>query len=146
MIGLKLGAYLRGITEVANRLPAPAPTGVAIYLGRVPQKMPRTPACIITVIGGQPNYHLSGEIGDLAKIVQVDVHADTRREANEISELIRNAPLSGYDGGTWDGDTVVQAVLIESEVEIDEPPTDSSDTWLYRKITNYRITYERTVT
>lgn len=139
MIGHKLAYYLKTIPAVVDVL------GDSLYPGHAPQNTP-LPYCLIRVIGGQPDYHLAGEIGDLAKIVEVDVYAGNRTKANHISELIRNAPLSGYDGGTWD-DTVVKAALITSDaIEIDQPPTDGSDWWIYRTVTQYRITYERTVT
>lgn len=145
MIGEKLGKYLSTITEIQDALSHPE-FGVAIFPGHKPQRV-GLPAVVVSVVSGTPDYHLTGEIGDLAKIVEVDVHASTRRRANEIAELIRLAPLSGYDGGTWDDDTVIKAVLIVSDArEIDVPPSDGSDRWTYRTITDYRITYERTVT
>lgn len=148
MIGEKLGKFLITVPEVSDKL-TQIGHGVKIFLGRIPQQTGSQkislPAVIINVIGGAPDYHLNGEIGDLATVVQVDVHANSRKEANEIAEAIRLAPLSGINGAMWDEDTEIKEVTIENERELDDAPTDSSDRWTHRHSTDYRITYVRSV-
>lgn len=143
MIGEKLNWYLRTDQSICNAL-SQTPHGPAIFPGHKPQDA-KLPTAQIRVTGGAPDYHLNGEIGDLAKLVEIDVHAANRKDANDIAELVHQALLSQFSGGTWD-ETVIKSVTIESDaVEIDENPTDGSDRWIYRTVTIYRITYVRSV-
>jgi len=75
--------------------------------------------------------------------VQVDVYAPTEIEAEEISEKIRLAPLSGYSGLM--NETVVLICTIQSERAVIVQPVDSSGRAGWRRSTDYRITYEREV-
>lgn len=150
MIARKMKTYLEAIPAIQDRLSEPK-WGVRIRVGTIPQGMP-LPYVRLAEIGGAPDYHLRGEIGDLAETVQVDVWAESEQEADEIAELVRGynpdgslvatLPLSGYRGGTWDG-TVVQAVTITSQVGTFEDPRDGSDTTRFRNTRNYQIHYER---
>ncbi len=144
MIGIKLGKHLNtNQPAIANRL------SNRIYPDVKPQKIngakPALPNAIISIIGGNPDYTLTGPIGDLAKTVQVDVDAETRYEANEIADLIRTAiefsstnPLDQ----TWD-DTTVLSCTVENERDQTFSPTDASDQWVFRRSIDYRVTYVR---
>ncbi len=145
MIGLKLGKYLTtqstnaALQAVQNRL------SDRIYINRKPQPNTQLPNSIITVIGGNPEYSLTGPIADLHKIVQVDVDATTEYEATEIADLIRAAiefsptvPLNQ----TWDG-TTVYSCTVQSERDQSFPPKDASDQWIFRRQIEYQVTYVR---
>ncbi len=135
MIGHKLGTYLNTRPTIGNRL------SNRIYPSRVPQnEKDNFPRSIISVIGGQPDYSLTGEIADLDKIVQVDVDALTQREANEIADLIRQ-DISFFDG-TWD-DTIVKSCVVENERDQSFQPVDKSDQWIFRRSIDYRVAYVR---
>jgi len=142
MIARKLWGYLKALPAITDALSAPK-WGVRIRVGRIPQGMP-LPYVRLAEIGGAPDYSLAGELGDLAKTVQMDVWAETEQAADDIAELIRLAPLSGYRG-TWDG-TRVQAVEITAETGTVEDPRDGSDTGRFRNTRDYRIHFQRTVT
>lgn len=145
MIARKLRSYLSGIAAIQHALSAPR-WGVRIRVGVIPQGMP-LPYVRLAEIGGGPDYHLAGEIGDLAKSVQVDVWAESEQEADQISELIRLAPLSGFRGEWSDegGAVEVQAVTIESETGTVEDPKDGTDDTRHRRTTTYMIHHQRPV-
>jgi hypothetical protein len=133
--------YLASKQAIVDRLSSPS-FGVKIYKRRAPQNCPR-PFVVVTEISGSPDYELAGEIGDLPKVVQVDVYADTDLEAQEISELIRLAPLSGYRGLM--DTTYVHAVTIESELAPDDFLSDAGDTPTSRSTKTYRVHHDRAV-
>lgn len=133
MIAARLGRYLRTCEDVVNRLsdriyPVNKPQGVAL------------PNCSIATFSGTPDYTLTGEIADLAKMVQVDVDGSTYVEAVEIADLIRQE-LSFF-AGTWD-DTVIKSCTVANERDQSFPPADGSDKWTYRRSIDYRVTYVR---
>jgi len=139
MIGLKLGKYLSTQSAINNRL------SNRVYPDRKPQQNTPLPNSIITVIGGNPDYSLSGRIADLHKIVQVDVDATTRYEADEIADLIRVAIEFSTDVSgdqTWDH-TIVKSCTVENEHDQTFAPTDGSDQWTFRKSITYQVTYVR---
>lgn len=140
MIGLKLGKYLNTLATINNRLSNRS------YPDRVPQaELKNFPRAIITVLGGSPEYSLSGPIPDLAKTIQVDVDALTRYEANEIALLVKDAiEFSSANPGdqTWD-DVTVKSCTVENEREQTFPPGDGSDQWTFRRSFDYRVTYVR---
>jgi hypothetical protein len=133
--------YLASKQPIVDRLSSPG-FGVKIYKRRAPQNVPR-PFVVVTGIGGTPDYGLAGEIGDLGKVAQIDVYAESDDEAEEIAELIRLAPLSGYRGLM--DDTCVHAVTIESEIDPDDYQSDGGDNTLSRSTKTYRIHHDRTV-
>lgn len=139
-----LGLHLIANVEVASLLAhATAPDGVRVFKGTVPQGVP-FPAVTLQAIAGTPDYKLSGEIGDLATIVQVDLYAATELEAEDIGDKIRLA-ISGYYG-TMGEETVVKSVTIAGDRQLIQQPVDGSGRAGYRKSVDYRITYERPVT
>lgn len=152
MIAEKLKNHLHTIPAIADRLSVPE-WGVRIRTNRIPQGMP-LPYVRLTEITSRPDYHLTGELAGLDAVIQVDVWADTAREADEIAELVRGydhdgnlvaeRPLSGF-AGQWDG-VRIDAVTITNEIASQEPPTDASDDWLFRRTTDLRIHYHRPVT
>jgi hypothetical protein len=146
MIARRLRSYLAGIAEVADALSAP-PWGVKIFVSTVPQNVP-LPYVRLAGDGGRPDYHLAGEIGDLAKRVQCDVWASSADEADRIAELIRLAPLSGFHG-RWTDEagnvTQVKAVTIQTEIDTFEDPRTGSDEMRYRNAKEYSIHHERPV-
>ncbi len=147
MIGRRLKSYLESIAAVASRLTAPQ-WGIRIRVGTIPQGMP-LPYVRLAEVGAHPEYHLGGELADLAATVQVDVWAESEQEADEIAELIRLAPLSGFRGTWTDRDgaaTAVQAVTIQHELGTFEDPKDGGDSMRYRHTRDYRIHYQRAVT
>lgn len=145
MIGLRLGTTLADNTNVRNKL------SNRIYPNRVPQDRKRDfPRSIITVIGGNPEYHLTGPISDLQKTVQVDVDATTQKEASEIADVIRgeiefSSSVSGNQ--TWGseaiGESVVMSCTVENERDQQFPPEDASDIWTFRRSIDYRVTFIR---
>lgn len=134
MIAVKLGKYLNTRTAIQNRL------SNRIYPNRAPQTQKELPYAIVTTVSGSPDYSLTGEIADLAKIVQVDVYSQEYIHAVEIADLIRQE-ISFFDG-TWD-ETVVKSCTVENELDLSLPPVDASDAWLFRRTINYRVTYVR---
>jgi len=116
--------------------------GTRLFARRAPQGCP-LPLVVVTALGGAPEYHLTGEIGDLARTFQVDVYADSEDECEEIAELIRLAPLSGYRG-QMDG-VRVHAVTIQSEDDPTEQRGDGNDAPYYRSRKDYRIHFDRVV-
>lgn len=135
MIAHKLGKYLNTRPDVLNRL------SDRIYPNRVPQQAGNVyPRAIVSAFSGQPDYSLSGEIEDLAKMVQVDVEAESQYEANEVADLIRQE-ISFFEG-TWD-DTIVKSCTVQNERDQDFPPTDGSDQWTFKRIIDYQVTYVR---
>jgi len=116
--------------------------GVRIYLRRAPAGCPR-PLVVLNDVGGAPEYQLKGEIGDLPKTLQVDVYADSAAECDEISELIRLAPTSGYRGLM--DQTYVHAVTIERESGTTEEPASGLDAPIYRNSIDYRVHFNRAV-
>lgn len=139
MIGLKLGSYLNTQSAIVNRL------SDRIYPDVKPQDNPELPNAVITIIGGNPDYSLTGRIADLHKTIQVDVDATSRLEANEIAELIRvtiefspDVPLNQ----TWDS-TIVTSCTVQNERDQTFPPTDASDQWIFRRSIDYQVTYVR---
>ena len=146
MIARRLKTYLEGIAAVADRL-AEARFGIRIRVGSIPQGMP-LPYVRLAEIGGRPDYHLGGELGDLPTSVQCDVWADSEELADQLAEAIRLAPLSGFRGA-WsaaDGSTVeVKAVTIESEIGTYEDPLDGSDDMRFRNTRVYKIHHERPI-
>lgn len=142
MIGRALVKYLASKPAIADRLTAEK-FGTRIFLRRAPQGCP-LPLVVVTVIGGSPDYHLAGELGDTSRVVQVSTYAATDLEAEEIAELIRLAPLSGYRGQM---DTVrVQAVTIESEIDRLVESGSGGDAPYYENMKDYRIFFDRQVT
>lgn len=138
-----LGRHLKTLTEVANLLAHDdAPDGVMVFAGTVPQGVP-FPAVTLIAIAGSPDYKLSGEIGDLTTIVQVDVYAATELQAEEIGDAIRLA-ISGYYGLMHE--TEVKSVTIRGDRQLIQVPVDSSGRAGWRKSVDYGITYERAVT
>lgn len=135
-----LGKFLREQTEVANLLSHA--TGIKIYKGTIPQGIP-FPAVTLQTIAGRPDYKLSGEIGDLATIVQLDVYALTENEAEDIGDEIRLA-ISGYYGLM--DETQVKSVTIRSDRQLLQVPVDASGRAGWRRSVDYGITYEREVT
>lgn len=139
-----LGLHLIANVEVATLLQhSSAPDGVRVFKGTIPQGMP-FPAATLIAIASTPDYKLSGEIGDLQTIVQVDLYAPTEIEAEDIGDKIRLA-ISGYYG-TMGESTVVKSVTIAADRELIQQPVDGSGRAGYRKSVDYRITYEREVT
>lgn len=146
MIARKLQNYLASLPAIANKLSAPT-WGVRIRKDTIPQGMP-LPYVRLAEISGTPDYHLTGELGDLATIVQCDVWAASEGEADEIGEMIRLAPLSGFRGQWLDtagAATEIKAVTIQSELSAFEDPKDGSDEMRFRTTRNYQIHYERPV-
>jgi hypothetical protein len=146
MIGRRLKSYLEGIAAIANKL-SQAPWGVKIRIGTIPQNM-QLPYVRLTGGDGSPDYHLAGELGDLTQRVQCDVWAASEKEADDIAELIRLAPLSGYAGQWTDAEgnvTQVKAVNITSELGTFEDPKDGSDEMRFRNTKEYSIHFERPV-
>lgn len=133
--------YLGGIPAISNRLSAPK-YGVRLYKHRAVENCP-LPYAVVTELGGVPDYELAGELPDVVKTYQVDVYAASDDEANEIAELIRLAPLSGYRG-TMDT-TYVHSVTIASERGPDDFRSDGSDTPYSRNQRDYRIRHDRAV-
>lgn len=146
MIARRLKSYLESIPAITNVLSAPQ-WGVRIRVGTIPQHMP-LPYVRLAQIGGTPDYHLAGELGDLATTVQCDVWAETEKQADDIAELIRLAPLSGFHGTWTDNEgnaTHVKAVNITSEIDTFEDPKTGSDEMRFRNIRDYKIHYDRLV-
>lgn len=141
MIARKLKTYLESRPAIVNKLAAEK-WGIRIRVDFIPQGMPR-PYVRLQELGATPDYHLAGELSDLKTRVQCDVWADSEAEAEEIAELIRLAPLSGYRG-SWEG-TPVQAVKIAFESGTHEDEKDGSDDVAYRNTRDYQITYQRAV-
>jgi hypothetical protein len=145
MIGLRLGTHLNTKAAVLNRL------SNRIYPNRVPQKeKDNYPRSIITTIGGNPDYSLSGPISDISKTVQVDVDAYSQKDADEIAELIRaeiefSPTVSGNQ--TWGdakiGESVVLSCTVQNERDQSFQPQDASDRWIFRRSIDYRVTYVR---
>jgi len=141
VIPVELAKHLRNQAEVANLLSAG--DQVKVFLGTVPQGV-EFPAVTVMSVGGNPDYTLAnGEIADVQKIVQVSVFAPTYLQCEAISEAIRLA-ISGYSG-LFD-QTVVHAVLIQSERDATIAPVDSSGRAGWMQSTDYRITFTRSVT
>jgi hypothetical protein len=133
--------YLASKPAIADRLTAEK-FGTRIFLRRAPQGCP-LPLAVVSVFGGSPDYHLAGELGDTSRVVQVSVYAATDREAEDIAELIRLAPLSGYRGQM---DTVrVQAVVIESEIDRLVESASGGDEPYFETTKDYRIHFDRAV-
>lgn len=139
MIGFKLGRHLSGLAEIRNRVEQGGWHG--IYPDNAPQNAPY-PRVIISVIGGAPDYKLTGEISDLGKVVQVDVDSERRFDTNEITELIRTQIGFITTPTTWD-DVTVHSVVIENERDQTFAPAEGSSQWIYRRSLDYRIKYER---
>lgn len=133
--------YLAAQQPLVERLSSPR-FGVKLYRLRAPENCP-LPYVVVTPIGGNPDYALAGEIADLARVVQVDVYAATPDEAEEIFDLIRLAPLSGYRGLM--GETYVHAVTIAREALLDDYRGDGSDRAYARASGDFRIHYDRPV-
>lgn len=146
-ISRKLKEYLETIPAIADKLSAPG-WGVRIRKDSIPEGMP-LPYVRLAASASHPDYHLGGELADKGAFVQCDVWAETEAEADEIAELIRLAPLSGFHG-VWtspDGTTTqIKGVSITTEMETFEDPKDGSDDMRYRNVKDYRIHYERPVT
>lgn len=133
--------YLGSKQALVDRLSSPR-FGVKLYARRAPASCP-LPFTVITGIGAVPEYELGGEIGDLKRTTQIDVYAATDEEAEEIADLIRTAPLSGYRG--YMDTTYVHAVTIESELDPDDYRDDGSDAPYSRSTRTYRIHHDRAV-
>jgi hypothetical protein len=121
--------------------------GRRIRVGTIPKGM-ALPYVRLTGGDGSPDYHLAGELGDLTQRVQCDVWAASEKEADDIAELIRLAPLSGYAGQWTDAEgnvTQVKAVNITSELGTFEDPKDGSDEMRFRNTKEYSIHFERPV-
>ncbi len=139
MIGLELGKYLTTQSTILNRL------SNRLYPDVKPQANTELPNAVITIVGGNPDYGILGPIADLKKVVQVDVDASTRWEANEIAGLVRVAiefSPSIPGNQTW-GDTTVLSCVVEEERDTQFPPKDASDQWIYRRSIDYSVRYVR---
>lgn len=151
MIARKLQTYLESIPALQDVLSAPK-WGLRVRVGRIPQGM-LLPYVRLAEIGADVSYHLAGELSGLDTTVQIDVWAETEKQADEIADLIRgfdadgnliaSRPLSGF-AGTWDG-ARVEAVVIMSETGTVEEPGDSSGAGRFRNTRDYRIHWHRAV-
>jgi hypothetical protein len=142
MIGVKLGKYLAEQADVQAELSHDGKFGM--FLSHKPQGFP-LPNGIITVVGGNPDYSLTGPIADLAKTVQVDIDAARPQDAIRIALLVKDAiEFSSDNPGdqTWD-DTTIKSCTVEQERDQEFPPADASDQWVYRRSVDYRVTYVR---
>ncbi len=95
----------------------------------LPQNTPR-PAIVSTVVSTLVHTHLQGPSNLESSRVQIDVYADTRSAADDLSRLCQGV-LHAEGRGEW-GSLTVRGLEIESGIRHDRvPPADGSDEWLY---------------
>ena len=85
------------------------------------------PAITVHKVSGGPEHDLDGSAGNAIPRIQVDSWAATDTDCDELAEAVRNV-LQGFGsqaGGSLMGDVRVGAVILDNEISLPEPPTDS---------------------
>ena len=113
-----------------------------VYCGNVPQAA-ATPLLLVSRVAGEHGHHLDGGAGYCTARVQVDCYSTTYVAAAALAEAVR-LKMQGYRGAM--GTTTVSSVMLESDLDQSDPPTDASDSWLYRRILDFGILYQNTPT
>lgn len=102
--------------------------GSRVYISNAPQKA-TFPHIVITQMGSNENGALDGNSGNLRMIdYQIDCRAKTSVGAESLGNAVRTF-IDDYSGAA--GSYTIGAVLMNSEVDDFEPPTDGSETGTY---------------
>lgn len=99
------------------------------------------PAIVYYEIDNVSAEHLGGIAGVAHARFQIDCYATTRKQAKELQEKVRLAPLQGFRGTMHN--TFVQGVSRAGSFRTDaDEPKDGSDQWRYIVSADYIISHD----
>ena len=109
--------------------------GSRIYFGALPQTAAR-PALVYSVPSRPYGHHLGGADGTSTARVQFNAIAWSEREADQISQAIRQS-WDGYRGTI--GGVEVLSSISQGDVDLPQPPRAGTDRWTYEIACDYSI-------
>ncbi len=122
-------SFLTGVTALT------AIVGTRIYPNSLPQN-PVFPALTYALVSAPHDHTLTDAAGIVRARIQFDAYGYKLSEAVAITEAIRLA-LQRYTGSF--GAKVVLASKLANEQDLSIAPQDASQSWLYRKSSDYII-------
>lgn len=104
--GDEFKTYLKTITAITNRVGSGS--DARIYPDRIREGAAMPAIAYVEGGGGHSFEHLGGISGLAETVMHVYTYGSSRTEANDLAEVVRLAPLQGFDGTM--GSTAVRAV------------------------------------
>lgn len=118
-----------------------------IFDGRVPQSVFSQEHITLARVNSSHIYDVSGELSVVQALVQIDLYSHSPAVRDELAELVRKrlSGIRGEIGNPGDADSLVfvLASTIERDDQIEEPPQDGSDNWMFRRSVDYLMTHEQ---
>lgn len=129
-----LRTFLAGQTVLTDKV------GQRIHLDRLPQH-PVKPNVVVIRVSGEQKHDLSGAAELVFTEFDIEVRAETAKEADEIADvIIRQVDTNGLDGRTGTIDTHTDVVsLLDDESDGYEPADDGSDNGAYLRVLTFQL-------
>ena len=109
-----------------------------VYVGKAPQKA-TLPYLVLTQLGSEENTSIDGASGQLRFLTfDIDCKAKTSVQAESLGNAVR-VFLDDYSGTA--GSYTIGAVILNSESDDYEPPTDGSDIGVHVVTLDVEIQY-----
>jgi len=108
-----------------------------VYFGALPQTA-KLPAVTYFVPAKAAGHNLKGSNGLSVTRIQISAWSHKLAECVAIAEAIRQR-FDGHQGPM--GEVHVNSCLLQSEVDLPEPPKDASDRWTYQIALDYRVSH-----
>lgn len=124
-------SWLATTPDVVSRV------GDRVYFGNLPQDSP-LPAVTFHVVSNVSTHHLRGSAGVQVSRVSISAWSHHQIDIVAMVEAIRLR----FDGFAGDMNGVeILSCHHQGDVDLPEAPKSGSDNWLYRTVTDYRLSH-----